>query len=323
MIRGLLKAEPGNEVAATNLSTLLMEKKRFLEAAAELEAVAKLNPGSARIQQSLGAALLRAGNREGGMQALQKAISLDSSPATLNNVAYHLAEAKHSLPEALRYAEQAVEAEEKETADLALNELEGQDLARVWRLATYWDTLGWVHFQMGNLEKAEQYLRAAWNLSQSPPVGDHLGRVYDKKGQRITAARYYAMAVAAKGSVPEARERVFSILGMTRASQAIERAREQLGRQRTTRVKPAKAVKGSAEFFLIFGPSGKVEDARYVSGVEGLRGAAVSLRTIRFDLASPPGSTARVLRRGILMCITPKVGCDFVLLTPDSVRSVD
>jgi tetratricopeptide (TPR) repeat protein len=323
VVRGLLKAVPDNEPAAANLGQLLLEKKRYGEAATDLGAAAKLNPDSARIQQALGRALLETGSVDLGMQALEKAISLDASPPILNNVAYHLAEANRKLPEALRYAEQAVRAEEKETAGLDLNKLDSQDLGRVWRIATFWDTLGWVHFQMGNLEKAEQYLRAAWLLSQSPAVGDHLGQVYEKKGQRMTAARYYAMAVAAKGSASDSRERLFRILGMTRGTQAINRAREQLGRERTRRVKPAKAVKGSGEFFVLFGPGGEVEDAQYVSGVEGLRAAAASLRTIRFEMAIPPGSSARLLRRGILMCITPKLGCDFVLLTPDTVRSVD
>jgi len=323
VIRGLLKVEPDNEIAATNLATLLMQKKRYSEAATELEAVAKLNPDSARIQQTLGAALLQAGNLERGMQALQKAISLDGSPAIRNNVAYSLAEANRNLLQALDYAEQAVSGEEKETANLQLDELNSQDLARVSRVATYWDTLGWVHFRMGNLQKAEQYLRAAWTLSQSPTVGDHLGQVYEKKGQRITAARHYALALAAGRNVPAIRERLDRIWGITQATRAIERAREQLGRLRTARVKPAKAVNGSAEFFVLFSPGGKVEDVRYVSGAEGLRAATASLRTLPYDMAIPPASQAHLLRRGILMCTTPKLGCDFVLLTPDTVHTVD
>jgi hypothetical protein len=41
-------------------------------------------------------------------------------------------------------------------------------------LIAYWDTLGWVYFSEGNLDKAEKYVSAAWGLGHHGEVGDHL-----------------------------------------------------------------------------------------------------------------------------------------------------
>src|SRR5262249_28682529 len=136
-------------------------------------------------------------------------------------------------------------------------------------------------------------------------------------------ARQYALALAARESMTQTLVRLDRIVGMTQAARSIANARGQLGRLRTMRVKPAKAVKGSAEFFVLFSPDGSVSEVKYVSGMEGLRSATATLNSLHYDHAIPQGSAVRLLRRGILMCTVPSAGCDFVLLTPDTVRSVD
>ena len=49
-------------------------------------------------------------------------------------------------------------------------------------MIAYWDTLGWVHFGEGDLDKAEKYVAAAWELGHHGEVGDHLGQIYQKRG---------------------------------------------------------------------------------------------------------------------------------------------
>ena len=54
-------------------------------------------------------------------------------------------------------------------------------------LIAYWDTLGWVHFGEGDLDKAEKYVAAAWELGHHGEVGDHLGQIYEKRGEKDLA----------------------------------------------------------------------------------------------------------------------------------------
>ena len=48
---------------------------------------------------------------------------------------------------------------------------------------------------MGNLDQAEKYLNAAWLLSQSPAVGNHLGQVYEKQHRKEAAVHIYRLAL--------------------------------------------------------------------------------------------------------------------------------
>jgi tetratricopeptide (TPR) repeat protein len=79
-------------------------------------------------------------------------------------------------------------------------------LAQVSSLAADWDTLGWVHFQKGNIDLAERYINAAWALEQHSEVGYHLGQIYQQRGKKEEAIHMYALATASDRLVPEARE---------------------------------------------------------------------------------------------------------------------
>jgi hypothetical protein len=73
-----------------------------------------------------------------------------------NNVGYELADGNKKLPIALEYAEKAVGQEEEASQKLKLSELGIEDLAHTSSLAAFWDTLGWVHFRMGNLDQGRE-----------------------------------------------------------------------------------------------------------------------------------------------------------------------
>ncbi|HEX21944.1 MAG TPA: tetratricopeptide repeat protein, partial [Chromatiales bacterium] len=49
------------------------------------------------------------------------------------------------------------------------------------------DSMGWVQYRMGNLEKARDYLRKALNLVNDPEIAAHLGEVLWKLGDRQAA----------------------------------------------------------------------------------------------------------------------------------------
>jgi tetratricopeptide (TPR) repeat protein len=120
-----------------------------------------------------------------------------------SDVAYELAVSNTALPKALEYAQHAVEQQESESRGVNLSKLTPDDLARTRRIGSFWDTLGWVHFRLGHLDEAETYLYAAWLLSQSPTVGDHLGQVYEQQNKTAKAIHMYRLALATpEGNVP-------------------------------------------------------------------------------------------------------------------------
>jgi hypothetical protein len=110
-----------------------------------------------------------------------------------NTVAYALAQNNDHLSDAQTLAEEAVTLEEQTTADVVAK---GDDLLsfeQTVRLSSYWDTLGWVYYLEGKQDKAETYLRAAWELKPNPEYGLHLGSVYEAQQRPTEAEAMYRM----------------------------------------------------------------------------------------------------------------------------------
>lgn len=53
------------------------------------------------------------------------------------------------------------------------------------------DSLGWVHYRKGNLDKAIDLLQKAYKFNQDPEIAAHLGEVLWKKGQHDEANRIW------------------------------------------------------------------------------------------------------------------------------------
>ncbi|OIQ91115.1 beta-barrel assembly-enhancing protease [mine drainage metagenome] len=53
------------------------------------------------------------------------------------------------------------------------------------------DSLGWVHYRKGNLDKAIHYLEQAYKVSQDPEIAAHLGEVLWQKGQHDAAIKLW------------------------------------------------------------------------------------------------------------------------------------
>lgn len=85
------------------------------------------------------------------------------SAMALNALGYTLADRNERLDEALQLIEQA-------------HKLQPDDPAIL-------DSLGWVHYRLGNLELAEELLRQAFDAFPDPEVGAHLGEVLWQQGK--------------------------------------------------------------------------------------------------------------------------------------------
>jgi tetratricopeptide (TPR) repeat protein len=94
----------------------------------------------------------------------------------LNNYAYHLAVQGIRLEEALEYSQKALNAEPDNAA--------------------YLDTIGWICFKRGELDKAETFiLKAISSGEQSAEVYEHLGDVYMKMGKPDKARKAWKTAL--------------------------------------------------------------------------------------------------------------------------------
>jgi tetratricopeptide (TPR) repeat protein len=231
------------------------------------------------------------------------------------------------LDRAQQYSESAVSATTAALRNLSLERLTQQDLPLVPSLIAYWDTLGWVYFGAGNLDKAEKYIAAAWMLGQHGEVGDHLGQIYEKEGKKDRALQTYALSLNGLRPTPETRERLAALAGAKKVDTEVEKSRMALQTMRTIDLGKVAKVTGTADFFILLakgaGPAASVEGVKFISGDEKLKGFADALRTADYHLALPDDSPVKILRRGVLSCSTETGKCTFVLMLPDDVRTVD
>jgi len=183
-------------------------------------------------------------------------------------------------------------------------------------VALAWSRIGWAKFQRGENLAAMQFLTSAWLLSQSGTVGNRLGQVLEKQGQREKARQMYALAAAAGGSaneVQDSRARLAKLAGDAAEKDAAQ-APVELAQARMVKLGPvvisSKPV--SARFNLVFDSSPRPERAEFVDGDESLRTAAAQLREKDFPVRFPDVSSVKIVRRGLLSC--GGSGCSIELL---------
>ncbi len=133
----------------------------------------------------LGAAYERTGKRDVAVATFRKVLKADPDDhAVLNYLGYMWAEKGENLDEALAMIRKAV----------ALDPDNG----------AYVDSLGWVHFRLGQYDRARDYLERATRLvPEDATVHEHLGDVYVALGERDKAREMYRRALALRDPNPE------------------------------------------------------------------------------------------------------------------------
>lgn len=211
-LRAWLQVQAGREYLSSRLliSQLLVEQQEYEELARimaterasnpdmalqlyliEIETLAEAAPDIARprVDQALetfkfDASLLYAramlAEKAGDIAAMETDLRriLQNEPdnaMVLNALGYTLADRNEKLDEALQLIERAAA-------------LEPDDPAII-------DSLGWVHYRLGNLDLAETYLRKAYLLYPDHEVAAHLGEVLWMRGKRKEALKIWAEAL--------------------------------------------------------------------------------------------------------------------------------
>jgi len=95
---------------------------------------------------------------------------------TLNALGYTLADRTTRYDEALDYINRAYAQEPNDPAVI--------------------DSLGWVHYRLGNLDEARRLLQQAWDMTGNSEIGAHLGEVMWAQGDREAARRIWDTSLA-------------------------------------------------------------------------------------------------------------------------------
>ncbi len=327
--RKQIEVTPLDKWAHGNLGQMLVEWRRYKEAVPELESAISLNPDAPMLHVSLGRAYMNLNEVAKATEAFDQAVKLAPGPPVWNDVAYFMSLGKMRLDKAQQFAESAVIAAATELRNAELEGLTTRELYRVVSIAAYWDTLGWVHFQQGNLDLAERYISAAWSLGQQSEVGYHFGQIEEKRGRKEAAIRMYALASIGNRLVPEARESLDRLVGKDKSEETLKKTLAQNIESRTIKLGPVlKNVKDTteAQFFVALTPgasrNAQVTEVKFIRGDEKLRHLGAALKGANYNFVFPDETTTKVIRRGTLSC-QPDGECSFIMVSPDYVISVD
>ena len=248
---------PLDTVAHAALGQIFLEQHRGAEAVTELEKAAILSPENAALEVSLGRAYLDTGDQDKALAAFDKGAELSPTPMVWNNIAFDLAERKIELDKAQEYAESAISATAAKLRNIELAHLTTAEIGNVSSLAVYWDTLGWVDFQKGDLDAASRYVNAAWQLAQNGELADHLGQIYEKRGKKDLALHTYALALAAPRPSAETRARLTLALGgNAQIDRMVRQAAPELIAMRTFPLPNLQLGDGTADFLIVLAPAG-------------------------------------------------------------------
>ena len=268
-----------------------------------------------------------AGKNNEALAAFEKAAALSRSPTILNEVAFHLAEQKVDLDKAQHSVEVAIADASENLRSVDLAHLTDAALGQMEEIASYWDTLGWIYFQTGDLDRAMRYIGAAWKLSEDGEAGGHLAQIYEKSGDKERAIHACALALAAPHSLPDTRARLTLLLkGNAQIDDLVNRAKPELEALRTIPAGKLLAEDARADFFILLSPGetkARVDAVKFISGSEALRPLSDRLRSLDYGAVFPDASPTKLIRRGTLSCSREAGDCRFVLLPAEDVRSAN
>jgi len=180
----------GSEEDVSSALGALQRRRRYPEVVQHARA-ARARLGEAdSVQFALAAALERSGSWDEAVKEFRSLLQRQpDNAAALNYLGYMFADHNVHLDEALSMISRAVELDPTSGA--------------------YLDSLGWVYFRLGDLERAERYLREAARLEpHDPTVHEHLGDLHARRGERDAAAAAYRQALTMKFEEDGQEERI-------------------------------------------------------------------------------------------------------------------
>ncbi len=154
------------------LAQFYFYKKKPQEAIEVYEKILESNPDYVEALFWLGYLYEDCGQRSKALETWERGADIDSSFAPILNCLGYT------------YAEEGIK------LDLA-EEMVGKALKEEPENGAYLDSLGWVYYKKGDLEKAKEYTLKAIGLIKDPNVYEHLGDIYIGLGDQEEGVRYY------------------------------------------------------------------------------------------------------------------------------------
>jgi len=319
-----LEVNPKSLRAHADLGRVYVLAKQFDRAIPELETASTATPNDPAVYFNLGRAYAKTQQPDKAVKALEHSVELEPIPARWNWVAYELALDNLALDEAQKFAESAIAATAEKMRQVSLDHLTIEDVRHASSLPSYWDTLGWVRFQQGNLVDAEKYVKCAWQVRAVGEIGDHLGQIYEKQGRKTEAIQAYELALAASQPRAETKDRLLGLLGPGADLESItHQSKQQLAETRTLAIGNSPKAEGIAEFWILLSPGAKVEGVKFISGDDALEQFAIELAAEAYPDPFPQATEIQLLRRGRLSCTTSSGRCRLLLQSADVVSSTN
>jgi hypothetical protein len=134
------------------------------------------------------------------------------------------------------------------------------------------------------------------------------------------------MAMSALRPTPETKTHLAALVGDAKVTATRDKYLGDLQNVRTIKLGKVAKAEGSAEFFVMFTPSGAggaIEGVKFVSGDEKLKGFSDTLKSAHYSVSFPDDIPTKILRRGVLSCSKLTGECMFVMMLPADVHSVD
>ena len=206
-------------------------------------------------------------------------------------------------------------------------------------LAYGWYVIGKAALESKDLTAAENYLTAAWRVSQDRSSGYELARVLEAKGNTSAAAHQYQLANATSISNPflsllmpgsalndKISDGYKRITGKPLTSTTLNNGQYN-GSLRAELDKEieihgfvhATKLNGQAMFSIAF-EAGKPVKAYMLGGDKVMESLVPVLQSRTYTPVLPAGSKARLLREFRVIC-TPYAGCDVYILLPTSIQA--
>lgn len=167
------------------LLSFITEKKEGIDAAKKVikTGLEKLE-GNEELLYRLGILYDKANQKSKAIEIMRKILEKNKDHAdALNYIGYTYADEGRNLKEALQMIKRA----------LRLKPGSGYII----------DSLGWVYFRLGDLEKAQRYLLQALELEpHDPTIHEHVAELYERLGQKQKALRHYKKSLELGHSEP-------------------------------------------------------------------------------------------------------------------------
>ena len=243
-LKSLIARYPDELTAYLWIIRLLLQEDKIDESDRYYEDLLKhsiaLSPDNSELYLYLGEYYLKQGERAKAMDCLKKAANrdiLDAEPYFLLGVLY---EEQGNPNAAISYLKMAIQKDPNH--DAALNYLgylyvqmdknldEAQELIeRALKISpeepAYLDSLGWLYFKKGDLDKALDYVKRA-AVKEDPEIYYHLAMIYLKKGEVEQARSYLGLALAWVKEDSKLREAILSVINMLPQDKADDQERE-------------------------------------------------------------------------------------------------